>query len=164
MFYYLKEGRNATEMQKRFVQCMEQVLWLIERFQMVCKVLCWGFLFGWCSTQLGRPVEVDSDQIKTLIVNNQCYTTWEIADILKISKSIKFLVKMKNVFFILQPKSHWFDSQLGHMPGLWAKFPVGDGETLMFLSLSFSLPSPLSKNKWIKSLKKIFDIIINRKM
>ena len=36
---------------------------------------------------LGRPVEVDSDQIKTLIENNQCYTTWEIADILKISKS-----------------------------------------------------------------------------
>ena len=26
-------------------------------------------------------------------------------------------------------------------------------DTLMFLSLSFSLPSPLSKNKYIKSLK-----------
>ena len=37
--------------------------------------------------QLGRPVEVDSDQIKTLIENNQHYTMWEIADILKISKS-----------------------------------------------------------------------------
>ena len=37
--------------------------------------------------RLGRPVEVDSDQIKTLIENNQCYTTQEIADILKISKS-----------------------------------------------------------------------------
>ena len=35
----------------------------------------------------GRPVEVDSDQIETLIENNQCYTTQEIADILKISKS-----------------------------------------------------------------------------
>ena len=35
----------------------------------------------------GRPVEVDSDQIETIIENNQCYTTWEIADILKISKS-----------------------------------------------------------------------------
>ena len=29
----------------------------------------------------GRPVEVDSDQIETLIENNQRYTTWEIADI-----------------------------------------------------------------------------------
>ena len=47
---------------------------------------------------LGRPVEVDSDQIETLI-ENQHYTTWEIADILKISKSIKLLVKMKNVSF-----------------------------------------------------------------
>ena len=26
----------------------------------------------------GRPV--DSNQIKTLIENNQCYTTWEIAE------------------------------------------------------------------------------------
>ena len=38
-------------------------------------------------TQSGRPVEVDSDQIKTLTENNQLYTTLEIADILKISKS-----------------------------------------------------------------------------
>ena len=35
----------------------------------------------------GRPVEVDSDQIETLIENNQCYTMREIANILKISKS-----------------------------------------------------------------------------
>ena len=35
----------------------------------------------------GRPVEVDSDQIETLIENSQHYTMWEIADILKISKS-----------------------------------------------------------------------------
>ena len=52
----------------------------------------------------GGPVEVDSDQIKTLIENNQCYTTQKMADILKISKSIKLLVKMKNVPFILQKK------------------------------------------------------------
>ena len=32
--------------------------------------------------QLGRPVEVDSDQIETIIENNQCYTTREIANIL----------------------------------------------------------------------------------
>ena len=35
----------------------------------------------------GRSVEVDSDRIETFIENNQCYTTQEIADILKISKS-----------------------------------------------------------------------------
>ena len=54
---------------------------------------------------LVRPAEVDRDQIKTLIENNQCSTMWEIADILKISKSIKLLVKMKNVSFILQEKT-----------------------------------------------------------
>ena len=35
----------------------------------------------------GRPVEVDQDQIETLIENNQRYTMWEIADRLKIYKS-----------------------------------------------------------------------------
>ena len=54
---------------------------------------------------LGRPVEVDSDQIKTLIANNQCYTTSEIADILKISKSIELFTKMKNMS--LTEKTKW---------------------------------------------------------
>ena len=36
---------------------------------------------------LGRPVEVDSDQIETLIEKNQHYNMWEIADKFKISKS-----------------------------------------------------------------------------
>ena len=53
----------------------------------------------------GGPVEVDSDQIKTLIENNQHYTTLEIAVIFKISKSIKLLVKMENVSFILWKKN-----------------------------------------------------------
>ena len=37
--------------------------------------------------QSGRPIEVESDQIETLIENNQHYTTRELVDILKISKS-----------------------------------------------------------------------------
>ena len=52
----------------------------------------------------GKPVEVDSNHITTLTENNQHYTMWEIADILKISKSIKLLMKMKNVSFTLQKK------------------------------------------------------------
>ena len=35
----------------------------------------------------GRPVEVDSNQIETIIENNQRYAMQETADILKISKS-----------------------------------------------------------------------------
>ena len=34
----------------------------------------------------GKAVEDDSDQIKTLTEDNQCYTMQEIADIFKISK------------------------------------------------------------------------------
>ena len=51
---------------------------------------------------LGRPVDPDSDQIETLTENSQCHTTQGRADTLKTSKSIKLLVKMKNVSFILQ--------------------------------------------------------------
>ena len=51
--------------------------------------------------QLGRPVEDDNNQTETLIENNEHYTVWEIADIPKISKSLKLLMKMKNVSLIL---------------------------------------------------------------
>ena len=52
--------------------------------------------------RLGKPFEVDSNQIETLIENNQCYITQEIANIFKIPKSIQLLVKMKNLCFTLQ--------------------------------------------------------------
>ena len=52
------------------------------------------------ATWSGITVEVDSDQKETLIENNQCYTMWETGNILKIFKSIKSLVKMKNVSFM----------------------------------------------------------------
>ena len=54
--------------------------------------------------QLGRPAEVDKDQIETLTENNQHYTTRDMSDTLKISKSIKLLVKMRNVSSILWKK------------------------------------------------------------
>ena len=47
------------------------------------------------ATQSGRPDEVDSNQIETLIENSQRYTARKISNILKISKLIKLLVKMK---------------------------------------------------------------------
>ena len=54
--------------------------------------------------QSGRPVQLDNDQIHTLIENNQHHTMSEVADTLKISKAIKLLVKVKNVPFILWKK------------------------------------------------------------
>ena len=53
-----------------------------------------------------RPVEVDSDQMETLTENSQGYTTWAIAEVLKISKSVKLLVKTKNVSFSIWKKPH----------------------------------------------------------
>ena len=69
------------------------------------KVCAGDFLLG-DAPQSGRPVEVDGNQIKTLTENNQPSTMQEIADILKIFKSIKLLGKMKNVSFILWRKPY----------------------------------------------------------
>ena len=67
---YFKKGKNTTEMQKKkFVQYMGKVLWLIKRV----KSGLWWFSLG-DAPQLGRPTEVDSDEVKTLIENNQHYT------------------------------------------------------------------------------------------
>ena len=55
-----------------------------------------------------RPAEVDKDQIKILTEKNQHYTTWEIANIPKISKLIKLLVKMKNVSILWEKKIRAF--------------------------------------------------------
>ena len=91
MLCYFENSKNATEMQKYiFVQCKRRCCDWPNVSKVVCKISCWS----------GKTVEVDSDQIKTLIENNQHYMMREKADILKISKSIKLLVKMKNVTFI----------------------------------------------------------------
>ena len=54
-----------------------------------------------------RTVEVDRDQIETLSENNQWSTMWVIADILKISKSIKLFVKMRKCVFYFTEKTKW---------------------------------------------------------
>ena len=53
---------------------------------------------------LGRPVEVDGNQIETLLENNQHWTAWERANMLRISKSIKLLVKIKNMLLFYGKK------------------------------------------------------------
>ena len=52
--------------------------------------------------QFGGPAEVNSNQTETIIENSQRSVTQEIDDILKISKSIKLLLKMKNVFYFME--------------------------------------------------------------
>ena len=75
MLYYFKKGKNATEMQKICASCGEDAVSDRMCQKQFAKVHAGDFLLenAACS---GRPVEVDSDQIKTLTENNQCSTTW----------------------------------------------------------------------------------------
>ena len=101
MLYYFKKGKSVTERQKQICAVYGEGAMTDQ----MCQTWFVKFPAGDVSLDdapwLGRPVEVGSNQIKTLIENNQCYTIPEVATILKISKSVKLLVKMKNVSFIL---------------------------------------------------------------
>ena len=98
-FIISRKVKTQLKHKKRFVQCVEKVLWLIKYVKRGLQ----SFMLeiSWIAPQSGRQVEVDSNQIKTLIENKQHYTMWEIANIFQISKSIKLLMEMKNLSFIL---------------------------------------------------------------
>ena len=100
-----QKGKNATEVQKKICDVYGEAAVTDQ----MCQKWFVKFHAGDFSLDdapgLGTLVEIDSDQIETLIENNQCYTMWEITDMLKISISIMLLVKMKTVFFILQKKT-----------------------------------------------------------
>ena len=105
MLYYFKKGKNApeTHTQKICAVCGEGA-GTDQMCQKWFSKFCAGDFSLDDASWSGRPVEVDRDQIETLIENNQHHTMWEIAKILKISKSINLLVIMKNVYFILWKK------------------------------------------------------------
>ena len=75
------------------MQCVEKVS------KVVCEVSCWRLLVG-DTPWSGRPIEVDRDQIETLIENNQCYTTQEIANILKYPNQELKIICTSLVMFI----------------------------------------------------------------
>ena len=85
-FILSRKVKTQLKHKKSFAQCMEKVLWWMECVRsslqsFVLEISCWTMLHG----------QVDqlklTNQIETLIENNQCYTMWETANILKISKS-----------------------------------------------------------------------------
>ena len=100
--------KNTTEMQKKKLCCVwgRCCNWS-NMSKAVCEVLCWRFLNGRCLWS-GRPVGVDSDKMEMLIENNKQSTTQETADLLKISKSIELLMKMKNVFYFTEKNTRTF--------------------------------------------------------
>ena len=83
ILYYFKKGKNATETQRKDVSRV----WRRGASDRMCRKFRAGESSLDDAPRSGRPVEVDSYQIETLIKNNQHYTMWEIADILKMSKS-----------------------------------------------------------------------------
>ena len=91
ILHYFKKGKNATEMQKNCAVYGEGAV-TDRTWQKWFVKFCAGDFSLDGAPWSSRLVEVDSHQIKTLIENNQHSTTQEVADILKISKSIKLLV------------------------------------------------------------------------
>ena len=82
MLYYFKKGKSTTKMQKKDLhsvwrRCCDW--WNVSK--VVCEFHAGNFLLD-DAPWSGRPVEVDSDQIKTSIETNQHYATQEIAGIL----------------------------------------------------------------------------------
>ena len=94
MLYSFKKCKNTTETQKRLVQSVWRRCcdWTCQKWFVKFHAGNFPLATAPCS---GRPAEVESDQIETWIENNQCFTTREIADILKISKSIHYWWKWK---------------------------------------------------------------------
>ena len=99
MLYYFKEGKNTTAMQKKICAVYGNGAVTDQMCQKWFAKFCAGDVSLDDTSQSGRPAEVDRDQIKIIIEKNEHYITWEIADIFKISKLIKLLVKMKNVSY-----------------------------------------------------------------
>ena len=87
MLYYFKKGKNAIETQKEICAVCGEGAVTDQKCQKWFAKFHAGDFSLYDTPRLGRPDEVDRDQIEALIENNQRYTTWEIADKLKISKS-----------------------------------------------------------------------------
>ena len=81
-----RKAKTQLEHKNRFVLYEEGAVtdWICQKWLVKFHV---GGFWQDDAPWLGRPVEVDSDQVKTLTENSQHYTMQEIANILKISKS-----------------------------------------------------------------------------
>ena len=91
--YYFKKCKTATEMHEEICAGYGEGA-VTDRMcqKWFAKFRAGDFLLH-DAPWSGRPVEVDSDQIETIIENNQHYTTWEIAKILRISKpSVEIII------------------------------------------------------------------------
>ena len=83
MLYYFKKGKTANETQKKIcIAYGEGAVTDQTCRKWFAKFHAGEFLLD-NAPQLGRPVEVDCNKIKTLTENNSCYIILYIANILK---------------------------------------------------------------------------------
>ena len=87
MLYYFKKGKKTTEMHKKICAVYGEGAVTDQTCQKWFAEFCAGDFSLDDAPRSGRPAEVDRDQTETLLENNQHYTTREIANILRISKS-----------------------------------------------------------------------------
>ena len=100
MLYYFRKGKNTSETQKKICAVYGEGAVTDRKCQKWFAKFCSGDFSLDNAPQSGGPIELNSDQTETLIENTQHFIMWKTVDIHKISKSIKLLVKMKNVSFI----------------------------------------------------------------
>ena len=75
MLYYFKKGKNAAETQKKICAVYGEGAVTDQTCQKWFAKFRAGDFSLDNAPRSGRPVEVDRDQIKTFIENNQRYTT-----------------------------------------------------------------------------------------
>ena len=106
MLYYFKKGKNAIDTQKKICAVYGESAMTYQTCQKWFVNFCAGDFSLDNALWSSGPVEGDSNQIEILTESNQHHTMQEISNILKISKSIKLLVKIKNMSFILRKKTY----------------------------------------------------------
>ena len=77
MLYYFKKGKNATETYKKICAVYGEGAVTDQTCQKWFVKFRAGDFSMDDAPRLGRPVEVDGNQVETLVENDQCYTTWE---------------------------------------------------------------------------------------
>ena len=108
MFYYIKKGKNATETQCKICAVNGEGAVIDQKRQKwFAKFRARDFSLD-VAPQSDRTFEIDNHWTETLTENNQGYTTWGRADILKKSK-----LSVKNYLHKLGYVNH-FDMYVSH--------------------------------------------------
>ena len=88
MLYYFKKGKNTAEVQKKICAVYGEGA--------VTDRMCHKWFAKFCAGDFSLDDPPWSDQLKLMVIspdteNNQHCSTWEVANILKIPKSLKSL-------------------------------------------------------------------------